>query len=57
MEISYFYLQHCLSNHLITITSADLVQVLDPIDGTRGFVKGSEALYVVCYASFNIFNI
>lgn len=25
-----------------------LVQVLDPIDGTRGFVKGSEALYVVC---------
>lgn len=22
-------------------------QVLDPIDGTRGFVKGSEALYVV----------
>ncbi|KAF9611504.1 hypothetical protein IFM89_032550 [Coptis chinensis] len=24
-----------------------MVQVLDPIDGTRGFLKGSEALYVV----------
>lgn len=23
------------------------MQVLDPIDGTRGFLKGSEALYVV----------
>jgi len=22
--------------------------VLDPIDGTRGFLKGDEALYVVC---------
>lgn len=24
------------------------IQVLDPIDGTRGFLKGCEALYVVC---------
>lgn len=24
------------------------MQVLDPIDGTRGFLKGTEALYVVC---------
>jgi 3'-phosphoadenosine 5'-phosphosulfate (PAPS) 3'-phosphatase len=23
------------------------MQVLDPIDGTKGFLKGSEALYVV----------
>ena len=24
------------------------LQVLDPIDGTRGFLKGNDALYVVC---------
>lgn len=26
----------------------DFLQVLDPIDGTRGFVRGDDALYVVC---------
>ncbi|CAH2071693.1 unnamed protein product, partial [Thlaspi arvense] len=28
-------------------TSIDVLQVLDPIDGTRGFLKGDDALYVV----------
>ena len=30
-----------------SIDVLNLMQVLDPIDGTRGFLKGSEALYVV----------
>lgn len=25
------------------------MQILDPIDGTKGFVKGSDALYVVWF--------
>ncbi|KHG07652.1 hypothetical protein F383_34478 [Gossypium arboreum] len=29
------------------VRSINLMQILDPIDGTRGFVKGSQALYVV----------
>jgi 3'(2'), 5'-bisphosphate nucleotidase len=29
------------------IEAINSMQVLDPIDGTRGFLKGSEALYVV----------
>ncbi|XP_022772471.1 putative PAP-specific phosphatase, mitochondrial [Durio zibethinus] len=33
--------------------------ILDPIDGTRGFVKGSQALYVVwlasCFTTLNLF--
>lgn len=29
------------------------MQVLDPIDGTQGFVKGNRALYVVCLTNFN----
>lgn len=29
------------------IEAINSMQVLDPIDGTKGFLKGSEALYVV----------
>lgn len=38
----------CLWNEFRFIQLIDFVQVLDPIDGTRGFVRGSDALYVVC---------
>ena len=30
--------------------------MLDPIDGTRGFLKGSDALYVVGFTSFDALN-
>ena len=33
------------------INTMNVVQVLDPIDGTRGFLKGDDALYVVCLFS------
>ena len=36
---------------LINTMNVDVVQVLDPIDGTRGFLKGDDALYVVCLFS------
>ena len=34
---------------LVYLIIKNLFQVLDPIDGTKGFLKGTEALYVVGY--------
>lgn len=51
-EIPDSFIFNGLKTPLISTTSIDLVQVLDPIDGTRGFVKASEALYVVRCALF-----
>lgn len=31
------------------VKSIEKIQVLDPIDGTRGFLKASKALYVVSH--------
>ena len=32
------------------------MQVLDPIDGTKGFVKGNLALYVVCLTNLEMLH-
>ena len=29
-----------------------ILQLLDPIDGTKGFLKGEDSLYVVCLFVF-----
>lgn len=51
----YFIFSTFLGNLIICNWHHGYTQILDPIDGTRGFVKGSGALYVVCFLYESLF--
>lgn len=55
LDDTFQYTVHAVCNSLINNTlSIDLLKVLDPIDGTRGFLKGDDALYVVCLLTLRL---